>query len=363
MSKIKIVNPLGTKDEGVLPLGGPGSGNWGHAGRKGQRGGSLGRSTAMSIKTGQRWRERQAMARARAVSFRPGKLSDDPGRRAVEIRALIAPLGGEVARLEAQRDVLNKRWNDTYGEYRVLCKRVKEEGLTEGPIHQQRKDMYGEQRAQWEEFAAASQAHRALKSKVNVMARDVILRATPERESSVPVGYHVISPKSITGRSQVIKNANSAVEFVNGLTRTMSDDVVRNAGLLIRTKSVRENCFGTEIELSRKSTIRTIVHELGHFLENQDITVKYRAIQFLESRTPGNVAQSLRSLTGNRGYRSDEVAKVDKFLSPYMGKIYNSGSTEIISMGLEYLYAEPVRLATQDPGYFDFVLETVWQEY
>lgn len=37
---VKITNPLGSQDDGALPLGGVGSGNWGHVGRPGQRGGS-----------------------------------------------------------------------------------------------------------------------------------------------------------------------------------------------------------------------------------------------------------------------------------------------------------------------------------
>jgi hypothetical protein len=42
--------------------GGPGSGNWGHAGRKGQRGGSLPKSSAMSLRTGPTAQARQQEA-------------------------------------------------------------------------------------------------------------------------------------------------------------------------------------------------------------------------------------------------------------------------------------------------------------
>lgn len=47
----------------VTRKGGPGSGNWGHAGRKGQRGGSLSKSTAMSLVTGPTAQERQETAK------------------------------------------------------------------------------------------------------------------------------------------------------------------------------------------------------------------------------------------------------------------------------------------------------------
>ena len=42
----------------VKTKGGPGSGNWGHAGRKGQRGGSIPRDSGMSIASGSTWLER-----------------------------------------------------------------------------------------------------------------------------------------------------------------------------------------------------------------------------------------------------------------------------------------------------------------
>ncbi len=49
----------------------------------------------------------------------------------------------------------------------------------------------------------------------------------------------------------------------------------------------------------------------------------------------------------------------DKFLDAYMGKRYTSGATEIMSMGLEYLYADPLRLLDGDPAYFDFVVDSL----
>ncbi len=61
MRQKMISKPLGTPSVGV-PLGGPGSGNWGHAGRKGKRGGSLPRGEAVSIKSGKDWTDRYKAA-------------------------------------------------------------------------------------------------------------------------------------------------------------------------------------------------------------------------------------------------------------------------------------------------------------
>ena len=57
--QVKVSKPLGTD----IGLGGPGSGNWGHAGRAGQRGGSQTRSSAVSLRTGKTAKVRQAIAK------------------------------------------------------------------------------------------------------------------------------------------------------------------------------------------------------------------------------------------------------------------------------------------------------------
>jgi hypothetical protein len=59
-----------------------------------------------------------------------------------------------------------------------------------------------------------------------------------------------------------------------------------------------------------------------------------------------------------RGYNKSEKTRRDKFLDPYMGKDYGRTATEILSMGLEMFYADPVQLAENDPDYFDFI--SIW---
>jgi hypothetical protein len=53
-------------EKAKLEKGGPGSGHWGHAGRPGNRGGSVSGSVAVSIRTGRTARERQAAAKQTA---------------------------------------------------------------------------------------------------------------------------------------------------------------------------------------------------------------------------------------------------------------------------------------------------------
>jgi len=99
MTKQTVSRPLG-KDE-ALPLGGAGSGNWGHAGRPGKRGGSVPRKTAMSIRSGKDWKARQAAAK------RP-QTGSHKGSRAKIYQELHAKRGREVL------VALDKDGNETF---------------------------------------------------------------------------------------------------------------------------------------------------------------------------------------------------------------------------------------------------------
>lgn len=97
---------------------------------------------------------------------------------------------------------------------------------------------------------------------------------------------------------------------------------------------------------------RAIVHELGHHLEHHDKSVAEKSSAFFERRTKGEEAKWM----GDH-YAKDEVTKADKFPDPYCGKVYpqKAGGSEIVSMGLEMMFADPGKFAGEDPDYFDFI--------
>jgi hypothetical protein len=112
-----------------------------------------------------------------------------------------------------------------------------------------------------------------------------------------------------------------------------------------------------------------MVHELGHWLEDLVDGVHQAAVEFLKRRTTSKGKReakvSLRKIYGSgSGYQSDEVVRRDKFKNPYTGKAYEAVrgdgtidvyATEIISMGLEAIYSDPLGFAKEDPDFFDFV--------
>jgi len=103
-------------------------------------------------------------------------------------------------------------------------------------------------------------------------------------------------------------------------------------------------------------------HELAHVLEDDERT-KALANRFIDQRTGRdqegmNKVETLASLTGNRGYKSSEVAYKDSFIDPYVGKHYRNGITEVFSMGVQYFSSPEAMavLAEKDPDHFAFML-------
>lgn len=93
---------------------------------------------------------------------------------------------------------------------------------------------------------------------------------------------------------------------------------------------------GSIIRIGSKFNKATLFHELAHHLE-ADPTAKLAANGFLIKRRKSADLYRLKSLTGNSGYRSDEVAYQDEFINHYIGKKYKDEITEVFSMGVQYL--------------------------
>ena len=136
---------------------------------------------------------------------------------------------------------------------------------------------------------------------------------------------------------------------------------------------------GPRIELNFDNDTGTVVHEIGHMLEYDQLGKA--ANDFLNYRVgveqPGRLADLFRGY----GYRGNEYGRKDDFSKAYhkageaneharhyayyTGKDYSSAfytrngleaGTEILSMGIEQLYRDPATFAEGDPEFFNFVL-------
>lgn len=95
---------------------------------------------------------------------------------------------------------------------------------------------------------------------------------------------------------------------------------------------------------------QTAVHELGHRFEMAVPEILEAEKEFYSYRTDG---ENLRWL-GN-GYRRNETSRFDDFINPYMGKDYKGQAFELVSMGFEYAFTDPEKLA-KDPDMESWIL-------
>jgi len=116
-------------------------------------------------------------------------------------------------------------------------------------------------------------------------------------------------------------------------------------------KGARSWSAGTRIGVGRSSDRGVMVHEMGHWVENQSPHVRRRAQEFLEHRTKGKPKKWL----GDK-YARTEVGADGGFIERYTAKSYESGSTEIVAMGMEHMYRDPLAFAHKDPEHFQFMV-------
>lgn len=112
------------------------------------------------------------------------------------------------------------------------------------------------------------------------------------------------------------------------------------------------------VKLAADAGTRVVVHEFGHGIEHINPRIRQNAIAFRNSRTQGEPTIPLQQFDPE--YGPGERTRKDRFINPYMGKIYpGDQDTEIVTMGMEYFYGDPVTLAEKDPEYFDFIYNTL----
>lgn len=85
--------------------------------------------------------------------------------------------------------------------------------------------------------------------------------------------------------------------------------------------------------------VRTAIHEIGHRFERAVDDLLEIEKTFYDRRTKG---EPLQWLGGN--YSLSEKSRFDDFFNKYIGKDYGETAYEIVSMGFEYGYTEPLTL-------------------
>lgn len=214
-------------------------------------------------------------------------------------------------------------------------------------------------------LARKEELGRQLKTLNEQLKADILKVVQVDDPSNVGLRYSKSIDRSIAEHFD-----NAATEF----NKLVSRDIVLDVSQIdLKRLRAGGRAFAysskAEIHVTSDEDTRVIIHEMAHILEVRGgLLDKVNA--FYDQRTQGEPLEWLGKLTGNKYYGKEERARKDKFIDPYMGKDYSQKgtgrgsnttrpSTEIVSMGLEYIYAEPARLAKEDPDYFDFIYDLV----
>jgi len=155
-------------------------------------------------------------------------------------------------------------------------------------------------------------------------------------------------------KSKILKAINECEKFIH-------KGVVGRYEVAVRIADGRAFYYRGDVYLGKWDPYHTantvnknVIHELGHFIEDQSGGVHRSVMEFYSKRTKGCPLEWLGS-----GYRTDELTRKDKFIDAYMGKDYKGQASEILSMGLQYFYDDPYKLAIKDPEYFNFIYKIV----
>ena len=184
------------------------------------------------------------------------------------------------------------------------------------------------------------------------------------------IGEQIINKLNKTSNNIQIKAVRGlediALETQTNLNKLINKDIISNETIpMMRTFDDRSSFVPVrnliqidDTALNRKD-IGTTLHETMHWLEHNNKNILNKSVAFLEYRTEGETAKKLSELTG-LNYKETEIAKKDRFFSPYVGKIYKKNNeywgTEILSMGVEELYNHPIDFYKKDKEYFNFIV-------
>lgn len=157
--------------------------------------------------------------------------------------------------------------------------------------------------------------------------------------------------------------AEGAMNFLSAITaRGNLESATFGFKKLTKKHQGREFYQAGAIHADENTSTKTMVHELGHMLEEMVPGWNARAQAFLGHRAGDEHLTQLASLPGKDYYEPDEYGRKDQFEDAfgdkayYVGKDYGAYASEITAMGLEMLFVDPVGFARKDPEFMKLII-------
>jgi len=358
------------------------SGNYGHKGRKGKKGGSLpgGGHTQLGItantspegkdKIINRHKERQAAKKGKAK----GPLTAEQVRN--KVIALDNAVRDRITKLEAEEQALyrkssaysDKHLDPLYEQFEALRQKHGGGGpaLREDPEYQALREEIGKHEAVTAQYRNEAKAIRKEIKPYEEGLREATMKLieVPE-EQRAKVQLRTKDPTIERVAQEGLDDFNRLFGrgTMDGTAVTVETYDKSRAGYdpLVLGGTGRIVLYSSGPGILRSTSSKTsMLHEMGHWLEERDKGVFTKARDFLLSRTQKDPAQKMADIKPGAGYADYEITRPDQFADPYVGRAYTDPgaghyATEIVSMGLEFMYTDPAKFAKDDPGHFDFI--------
>jgi hypothetical protein len=268
-------------------------------------------------------------------------------------RAVKAARSSRPGAIDELLDHLDDRLVKMRAKQKRLTAELGEHMATEGEARLLRQRM-------WDLEKAAREAREAIKRVV----WDELPNAKPPRTSKRPIKLQYEASPYEASRREV---AREAMEWMR---RYFSGYEDFRPPVWAKQRGTRSKQWTDKIYLVPDATMRDAIHEYGHFIEVWSKKHLNAALKWRDAKTVGEKLQRLSKLNPRGSYYADEWAKPDKFIRPYVGKyyrrsftnrttnvtIYEHYATEVLSMGLEYFWADPMLLLQKDSDLFFYVV-------
>jgi len=248
-------------------------------------------------------------------------------QRIEQVMQADAELDGLKARFEQAKDLLDKARND---------------GADEATISEYAQNM----RNEWRAYYSKVQQYDAEKERIMEEVRDKL----KTDHASPPISLD----KAVQRLDKKMGIQDSIDEFfsITGGYGQSVESVARTTDRAFYAHKLNFVNIGSAMD--RNGYKETIFHEFGHAIEYER-RGEYGdfGADFIKKRATGQ-PEKLSKLTGNSDYGDNEVAYPDKFISPYVGKVYRDNATEVVSTGLEHFAsaAKMVKLYKADKEHF-----------
>lgn len=225
-----------------------------------------------------------------------------------------------------------------------------------------------------DEFKAKEKAHLAVKKKREKAAAqthqqllDAIVKendVSPIRAQKLAAGIEIYDSVGEVRATGIRKDLADLFQLTGGQGMTSVRFIGHIESRASATPEYNEIDMGDPPQDRGESDRRTLFHEVSHHIEAENDELRQIAVNWRNSRASSLKPQKLNEIE-DLPYDDSEMAVPDKFITPYVGKIYgndvNSGETEVLSMGIER-FSAPILMHyfyRADPEHFHLILGTL----